>query len=147
MTVTCLSHGSHVPVTCQSYGSHVGVTCLSPGGHMSVTCRSPASQVAVMWVHGYSVSLHLPVPTCLMIITFGSKIPILVEYWWHKPLFPALGRQRQADLCELKASLVSRVSAMIGSKSTKKNSVSKQNKRFHFHFHNIKFVVQEICWL
>jgi len=29
------------------------------------------------------------------------------------PLFPALGRQRQADLCEFKASLVYRVSSRI----------------------------------
>ena len=25
--------------------------------------------------------------------------------WWHTPLFPALGRQRQVDLGEVKASL------------------------------------------
>lgn len=26
--------------------------------------------------------------------------------WWSKPLLPALGRQRQMDLCEFEASLV-----------------------------------------
>ena len=26
--------------------------------------------------------------------------------WWRRPLIPALGRQRQADLCELETSLV-----------------------------------------
>ena len=26
--------------------------------------------------------------------------------WWHTPLIPALGRLRQADLCEFETSLV-----------------------------------------
>ena len=30
----------------------------------------------------------------------------LAGHWWHMPLIPALGRQRQVDLCEFKASLV-----------------------------------------
>ena len=31
--------------------------------------------------------------------------------WWHIPLIPALGRQRQEDLCEFKTSLVYRGSS------------------------------------
>ena len=28
--------------------------------------------------------------------------------WWHTPLIPALGKHRQADLCEFEASLVNK---------------------------------------
>ena len=45
------------------------------------------------------------------------------------PLIPALGRQRQVDLCEFEVSLVSRASARIGSKSTQRNPVSKKKKK------------------
>ena len=48
--------------------------------------------------------------------------------WWRTPLIPALGRQKQEDLCELKASLVYRVSSRTV-RTTQRNSVSKnQNK-------------------
>jgi hypothetical protein len=33
--------------------------------------------------------------------------------WWHRPLIPALGRQRQRELCEFKAILVYIVSFRI----------------------------------
>ena len=33
--------------------------------------------------------------------------------WWHTPLIPALGRQRQVDSCEFKTSLVYRTSSKI----------------------------------
>ena len=42
---------------------------------------------------------------------------------------PALGRQRQMDLWEFKASLVSRSSARTASKATQRNPVSKNQKR------------------
>ncbi|CAO2577223.1 hypothetical protein LEMLEM_LOCUS19 [Lemmus lemmus] len=44
------------------------------------------------------------------------------------PLIPALGRQRQADLCEFKASLVYRASSRTGTKATEKPCLKKQKR-------------------
>ena len=44
--------------------------------------------------------------------------------WWCKPLIPALGRQRLADLCGFKASLVYRVSSRT-TKTIQRNPVLK----------------------
>ena len=44
------------------------------------------------------------------------------------PLILVLGRQRQADLCELEVSLVYRVSSRT-TRATKGNSVSKNNNK------------------
>ena len=42
----------------------------------------------------------------------GPEIDLLhtvpTAKWWRTPLIPALGKQRQADLCEFEASLVKR---------------------------------------
>ena len=57
-----------------------------------------------------------------------SKNVLVVVQWWHTPLIPALGRPRQADLCEFEASLVYRVSSRTA-RDTQRNPVSKnQNK-------------------
>ena len=45
------------------------------------------------------------------------------------PLIPALRRQRQADLCEIKDRLVYRASARTGSKATQRNPVSKNKTK------------------
>ena len=45
------------------------------------------------------------------------------------PLIPALGVQRQAELCEFKVSLVYRGSSRTGSKATQKNPVLKDKKK------------------
>jgi hypothetical protein len=42
----------------------------------------------------------------------------------HPSVIPALGRQRQADLCELQASLIHRVSSKAA-RATQRNPVSK----------------------
>ena len=39
------------------------------------------------------------------------RVPVWAGQWWHTPLIPAFRRQRQADLCEFKASLVYKVSS------------------------------------
>ena len=39
-------------------------------------------------------------------VIVGFKKIIQAGRWWCTPLIPALGRQRQADLCEFEASLV-----------------------------------------
>ena len=44
------------------------------------------------------------------------------------PLIPALWRQRQVDLCEVKASLVYRASARTGSKATGKSCLKQTNQ-------------------
>ena len=44
------------------------------------------------------------------------------------PLILPLGRQRQADLCEFKASLVYREHSRTGSKATQRNPVSKNQR-------------------
>ena len=45
------------------------------------------------------------------------------------PLIPALGRQRQVDLCEFEASLDYRVSSRAGSTATEKPCLEKQTKK------------------
>ena len=43
------------------------------------------------------------------------------QAWWHTPLIPALGRQRQAEPCEIEASLIYIASSRIaGDQSQKK---------------------------
>ena len=46
----------------------------------------------------------------------------LAAQWWHIPFIPALGRQRQPDLCEFKARMIYRVSSKT-SRATKRNPV------------------------
>jgi hypothetical protein len=47
--------------------------------------------------------------------------------WLHIPLIPALGKQRQVDHCEFKASVYV-VSSRIARTVTQRDSISKQNK-------------------
>ena len=53
------------------------------------------------------------------------KVEKRAGQWWHTPLIPALGRQRQVDLCECEASLVYRTSSKTARAVTQRNPVSK----------------------
>jgi hypothetical protein len=49
---------------------------------------------------------------------------IVSRVWWHTPLAPALGRQRQMDLLEFEASLAYKASSRTA-RATQRNPVSK----------------------
>jgi hypothetical protein len=53
-----------------------------------------------------------------------------VGQWWCTPLFPAQGRQRQADICELEVSLVDRENSRTA-RATQRNPIleNKTNKQ------------------
>ena len=53
---------------------------------------------------------------------------IRARQWWYLLLILPLGRQKQADLCEFKTSLVYRVCSRTA-KATQRNTVSKKKKK------------------
>jgi hypothetical protein len=65
--------------------------------------------------------------TVFVNVLFLLRDTITSRQWWHTPLIPALGRQRQA-ISEFEASLVYRVSPRT-SRATQRNPVSKKKKK------------------
>ena len=57
-----------------------------------------------------------------------QNFSVVAKQWWHTPLIPALGRQKQANLREFQTSLVTRASSRTGPKATEKSCLEKQNK-------------------
>ena len=57
--------------------------------------------------------------------------------WWSMPLIPALGRQRQVDLCEFKSNLVYRVSSRTARAVTQRNPVLKTATKKGFIFNSL----------
>jgi hypothetical protein len=55
------------------------------------------------------------------------KVNINARQWWNTPLIPALGGQRQVDLCEFENSLVYIVSLWTA-ESTQRNPVQQEQK-------------------
>ena len=66
-------------------------------------------------------------------VYFKKKKKVATKAWWCTPLVPALGRQKQEDLCGFKTSLAYRASSRTA-RATQRNSVfkkTKQNKTGH----------------
>ena len=68
---------------------------------------------------------------CAMVLVWRSKntlqkLVLFAGQRWCTPLIPALGRQKQVDLCESEASLVYRVSSRTA-RAAQRNFVSKNN--------------------
>ena len=59
---------------------------------------------------------------------YGKRIQSSARQGWRMLLIPALGSQRQVDLCEFEASLVYRMSSRTVSKTTEKPCLERQNK-------------------
>ena len=89
--------------------------------------RFPATTTSFAITHFYEKSKPAGAPF-LTTATRVSEVFIAGQLWCI-PLISALTRQRQADLCEFKASLVYRASSRTSSKATEKPSLkTKQNK-------------------
>ena len=90
-------------------------------GLRAVTTVWAGEKTAVLWnkrgwlVHTHTLYHPRTNSQALQKDTVSKRcayIIILLQHW-HASLMPALGRQRQADVCEFKASLVYRVSFRI----------------------------------
>jgi hypothetical protein len=58
-----------------------------------------------------------------VVCLFVCLSEVMLGQWWFMSLIPALGRQRQVDLCGFKASLVYRASSRTA-RATERNPVS-----------------------
>lgn len=68
--------------------------------------------------------------------------------WWHTPLIRALGRQKQADPCEFKASLAYTVRYRIAKQNKKIKKTSNELKLLSNNAWNIKgWVVRQVWWI
>jgi hypothetical protein len=63
--------------------------------------------------------------TCWHICGHFLKTRLLAGQWWSMPLILALGKQRQADICEFETSLLYRVSFRMA-RATQRNCLGKK---------------------
>ena len=70
---------------------------------------------------------------------FFAKKNTISRWWWCTPFIPGVGRQRQADLCELEDILVHRVSSRTAN-TTQRDSVLKNKKYIHHTDANVHYI-------
>ena len=64
----------------------------------------------------------------MALLCSSLKKTIVSRTWQYMPLIPALGRQKQADFCQFKASLIYIVSSVTG-KARRQEALSQQTNK------------------
>ena len=76
-------------------------------------------------------------------LIFLCHLNIIYSQEWHTPLIPALGRQKQVDLCEFEASLVYILHKELQASQVQNETLVQTNKRTDINIY-VKFTHQQV---